>query len=316
MVISLFFSAALYRVSTAQLDDSLRRQYTRFSVVPGGGAVIQAPEPHFLQQEMEYGHHHLQLQLLYFNLIILIIGSASSYFLAKRTLKPIEDALEAQSRFTADASHELRTPLTAMQTEIEVALRNPKFSKDTAKKLLTSNLEEVAKLRALSEGLLRLARQDGIQELVPVELEQVAVDALNRVIPLAKNKKITVDNTVGKHKVLGDPQSLTELLVILMDNAIKYSEPKTLVIMSATKRGKLLEIQVTDQGQGIKASDLPHIFNRFYRADASRTKQQVSGYGLGLSIAEKIAELHDGSISVQSAPGKGSTFSVKIPLHS
>lgn len=209
----------------------------------------------------------------------------------------------------------MRTPLAAIQTEVEVALRDPKLDQTMAVNILRSNLEEVAKLKSLSDGLLRLARENG--KTLPIEsisLEKIIPEAISQVLASAEAKDITIANSVSDIAVLGDKQNLVELVVILLDNAIKYSDPKTTIKLSARKHGKYVYLAVTDQGQGIKASDLPHIFDRFYRADSSRSKEKVSGYGLGLSIAKKIVDLHQGTIEAKSTPGKGSTFTVRLPI--
>ncbi len=314
MVISVCFSVSLYRVSADQLKQGLRNQYLHYRSY--GGFVVP-PSVSSYDDELRDGTQRLALELVYFNLIILIVGTGLSYWLAKRTVRPIEEALEAQSRFTGDASHELRTPLTAMQTEIEVALRNPGLTKEEAKALLTSNLEEVAKLRALSDGLLRLARRNGAELATQtVSLEDVASETMNQLIPVAQARGVAIQNEVGAIAVQGDQVSLRELAVILVDNALKYSDRGTTVRLTAKRQGKQAYFSVIDEGHGIRASDLPHIFDRFYRSDSSRSKVQADGYGLGLSIAKKIVDLHRGSIEVRSTLGKGSTFIVKLPVAS
>lgn len=125
MLISLFFSIVLYNLAANQLESSLRRQYVKLT--PGSTIVIpRGPNPVQVEEEIQNARQNLLLELIYFNAIILALSGLISYLLARQTVKPIEDALEAQSRFTADASHELRTPLAAMQTEIEIALRAKK----------------------------------------------------------------------------------------------------------------------------------------------------------------------------------------------
>lgn len=312
--ISMLFSVALYQLSAHELAQSLSQQYVRLRS-PLGQSILVPPNQDFIEQELAAGKRRLALQLLYFNIIIVAGGSAASYFLARRTLRPIEDALTAQTRFAADASHELRTPLAAMQAEIEVALRNGKLSAAEARELLQSNLEEVGKLKALAEGLLRLARADGqAVPLSPVDLALVMTEAVRRVSGAAQAKSITVETDVTDLAVLADSPSLVELFVILLDNAVKYSPEKTTVAVGVHPRGRWAEITIRDQGRGIKPSDLPHIFERFYRADASRSKNHIEGYGLGLSIAENIAALHRGAISVESEVGQGSVFTLRLPL--
>jgi signal transduction histidine kinase len=202
-----------------------------------------------------------------------------------------------------------------MQTEIEVSLRDPKLTKEETRELLESNLEEVGKLRVLSDSLLRLAQGNGKDlELKPVALDGVAEEAIARFAKAAKAKSIKVHNQVKASEVMGDHESLVEVMAILLDNAIKYSDKQTSITLSSETHGKYGLLSVKDEGQGLKASDIPHIFERFYRADTSRSKQRVEGYGLGLSIAKQIAAAHKGEIEVESAPGKGSTFTVKVPL--
>ncbi len=312
MVLSATFSGVLYRISSMELNRGLRRQ----------GIFLNQPPPEdplafeqFRQNQLKESRDRMLQNIWLFNLTILLVGGAGSYWFARRSLKPIQDAMDAQSRFTADASHELRTPLTAMQTEIEVALRDPKLDQEMAVNILRSNLEEVAKLKSLSDGLLRLAREDGKSlPIKSVSLEKVTKEAVSQVLFSAGAKEITITNSASSIPVLGDEQNLIELVVILLDNAIKYSKPDTTIKISAKKHGQYGYLIVSDQGQGIKASDLPHIFDRFYRADSSRSKEKVAGYGLGLSIAKKIVDLHKGTIEAKSTPGKGSTFTVGLPL--
>ena len=312
MVLSATFSGVLYRISSVELNRGLRRQNIFLNQPPPEDPLAFEQ---FRLDQLQESRKRLSQNIWLVNLAILLAGGAGSYWFARRSLKPIQDAMDAQSRFTADASHELRTPLAAMQTEIEVVLRDPKLDQEMAANILRSNLEEIAKLKSLSDGLLRLARENG--KSTPVEsvtLEKITKEAVNQVSSLANDKEITITNSVSDITVLGDEQNLVELAVILLDNAIKYSEPKTTVKLSSKKHNKYGYLTVADQGQGIKASDLPHIFDRFYRADSSRSKEKVAGYGLGLSIAKKIADLHKGTIEAKSTPGKGSTFTVRLPL--
>jgi signal transduction histidine kinase len=201
-----------------------------------------------------------------------------------------------------------------MQAEIEVALRDSKLTKAQAVELLQSNLEEVGKLRRLSDGLLNLAQHQKPADVTPTDLKPVAKEAIGRVEKLAASKKITIDDKTKDLVIKADHYSLTELLVILIDNAIKYSPNGKKIEITSQTNGKSGLISVKDQGIGIKATDLPHIFDRFYRSDTSRSKTQAEGYGLGLAIAKKIADLLDGSIEVKSAPSKGSTFTIVLPV--
>ncbi len=314
MLISLFFSIVLYNLAANQVESSLRRQYVKLT--PGSTIVIpRGPNPIQVEEEIQDARQNLLLELIYFNAIILALSGLISYLLARQTVKPIEDALEAQSRFTADASHELRTPLAAMQTEIEIALRAKKIPTSEARELLESNLEEVIKLRNLSDGLLRLARADSNGKNLLMEktnLSNIVKEAITRVKTPAQVKNIHLINNVKKVYVLAEKESLIDLIVILLDNAIKYSNKGTDVTIAYNTSVNHVKFSVSDNGPGISKEDLEHIFERFYRADDSRTKNSSSGYGLGLSIAAKIAQLHGGGIGVKSALGKGTVFTVSL----
>jgi two-component system sensor histidine kinase CiaH len=309
--LSIGFSMSVYRISSQEFDRPARPRGPYSRLEPD---IITDYED-ILDTRAEQGRAHLRRNLILLNIVTVTLGAAASYAFARRTLQPIDEAMEAQGRFTADASHELRTPLTAMQTEIEVGLRNPKLKLTEAKQLLKSTLEEVGKLSALANGLLRLTRGNG-QDLPmkPVDSSSVIIAAIEQVEPARRVKQITIEKKLAKNlPILGDEYSLRELFVILLDNAIKYSPEKTTVSVASRPQGKRIVISVQDHGYGMKASDIPHVFERFYRADTSRTRQNIEGYGLGLSIAKQIANVHHGSIEIQSTPGQGSTFAVKLP---
>lgn len=146
-----------------------------------------------------------------------------------------------------------------------------------------------------------------------VALAKVIKAAREKVKTAANKKQIHIVETVPDVVIEGDQKTLTELFVILLDNAIKYSQAKKQVAIEATDSEKRTQVRVQDQGIGIAKEDLPHIFDRFYRADKSRTKQEVPGYGLGLSIAKRIVQLHNGTITAESESGKGTTFTIVLP---
>lgn len=255
----------------------------------------------------------------FINLAILGFSGAAGYFLAGRTLRPIKEMVDEQNRFITDSSHELRTPLTSLRSEIEVNLRNKKLSLSDAKKLLESNLEEVLSLQTLSDSLLELSQKGkpGNKSLyTSFKIAECISYAQKKLQGLLKKKGIDIQATGENTEVFGQKDRICELFVILLDNAIKYSPPKTTIMITAKKSQDSVSLSVADKGMGIEKEDIAHIFDRFYRASKSRSKKEASGYGLGLSIAKNIVTDHNGSISVASILDKGTTFTVKLPMSS
>jgi signal transduction histidine kinase len=203
-----------------------------------------------------------------------------------------------------------------MPTRRKAALRlTPKLTLKDAKSLLHSNLEELAKLTQLSNGLLQLAQIENLDlSFEPVDLQSLITTAVSRVQPLANKKQIALTSTVPENsKINAEPSSLSEALIILLDNAIKYSPEQAKVAIAVKNETRTVVLTVKDSGMGIKASELPHIFDRFYRADSARTKSASNGYGIGLAIAKNIIEQHRGTITAKSAPDVGTTFTIRLP---
>jgi len=257
----------------------------------------------------------LMQRLVTLNVAALIGGSVLSFYLARRTLRPIEAAVEAQNRFASDASHEFRTPLTIMLAETEVVLNKRDLSLERAKRALRSNYQELVRLRELSEGLLQLAqstRPTPAHELATVTLDETINDAVNQVLKLAQTKRIAIRADAPKMLVKGDARSILQTLTILLDNAIKYSPNGSTISIDCREDHTYAYISINDEGPGIAPEELPHIFERFYRADKARSEQKA-GYGLGLTIAKRLTEQYGGHITVQSTLKKGSTFTIKLP---
>jgi len=254
--------------------------------------------------------------LIYTNVVILIFSSLAGYFLAGLTLHPIENAMEEQKRFIADASHELKTPLTALQTSIEVALRDKKIDLKSALFTLKDSLNDVKSMTSLTNDLLSLTRyqQNNLKEsFARVNLKDIVETSVNKIRPLGKSKGIQIEFNKDDVFLSGNKESLEKLITILLDNAVKYSQKKKMVNIKYNCKGKYIIIAVSDNGIGIPKEDLPYLFERFYRSDASRSKINTLGFGLGLSIAKSIVNIHNGSIGVESTVGKGSIFTVKLP---
>lgn len=317
MLMSIGFSLVLYNTSANQLGHQIPPHGLTQQASPNNDqGKPQDDNPaldHFFHQRIAEGRTALRFRLLYLNVGALLVGAVVSYYLARRSLRPIEQAMDAQVQFVSDASHELRTPLTAIKAVNEVALRNKKLSLSNAKNVITQNIDDVERLQALAEGLLMLAKQDKTKlTYSAVALQTIVGDAMTQIIPQASNKAITVNDEVANISVIGNKAALEQVLVILLDNAVAYSHPKTTITLQTRIKGKHVYLDIVDQGIGIRATDLPHIFSRFYRGDQSRSASEKTGYGLGLSIAQRIMLNHDGAITVHSVPGEGSTFTLKL----
>lgn len=308
---SIIFSFAIYNLS----DHELKSQ--RQLPIPQSIQITFSDDFEKLRQiRLDQARSNLRERLVVFNLITLFFGAILSYVLALRALQPIEDIIEAQNRFTSDASHEIRTPLTVMKSEIEVALRDKDLSLDEAKETLNSNLEEVTKLEALTSGLLQLARQENTaMTKQKIDVKDLIKNSREQIMPKAKDKNIQIKvDKIKDYSLSGEPQSLQQALVILLDNAVKYSPPKSKITISTKNGRSSYSILIQDEGPGIDPADLPHIFDRFYRSDKSRTKgAETSGYGLGLAIAKQIIDAHSGSIDLASKPGQGTIATIQLP---
>ncbi|HVZ67649.1 MAG TPA: ATP-binding protein [Patescibacteria group bacterium] len=321
MLVSIFFSSAIYLSVTNEFRRFERIQIRAEQDFKDGVIVpppsntknfafrIGKPDPEFINA----ARARILLTLGFINLGIFGLAGAAGYFLAGRTLRPIKKMVDEQNRFITDASHELRTPLTSLRTEMEVALREKSLSDKDSKQIIKSNLEEVVSLQELSDHLIELAQngkyvnKDNFQEVL---LPAVINAAVKKVSPQAKNKKISITQKITDAKVNGVYDRLVEVFVILLDNAIKYSSTGSKINLTSKDIKDNVEISVTDQGVGIDQEDIPHIFDRFYRSDKSRSK--TSGFGLGLSIAKKIVSSHGGSLEVESELGKGTKFTVSL----
>ena len=314
MLISGFFSLIIYNRVVSQLEIGFNQIELRIRhMMPGVNPVAEL----LLAEQLKTAKSRVLFVLFSANGIILILSATAGYFLAGRTLKPIEETLKEQKRFVADASHELRTPLTALKTTLEVALRDKNLSVKEAKKVLKESLEETDSLQVLTDNLLTLAQhQQKIESasFEPLNAQETVQRALRKISPLAKKKRIDLYFKAEDFQVEADKESLEKLLVILLDNATKYTPKGGRVSLIAKPDRNVAVFEVKDTGIGIAQEDIPHIFDRFYRVDESRTKTTAPGYGLGLSMAKKIVDLHQGTIEAASAVGAGTTFTIRLPL--
>lgn len=232
----------------------------------------------------------------------------------------LEDAFRRITHFTADASHELRTPVAVIRTTAELALSRPRASAEY-ERALASILAESERTSSLIDDLLLLARADapgsGL-EFETLDLAEEVRDACGEAEVLATARGINLLlEPAASLEIQADPQALHRLLLALLDNAVKYTPPGGHVRVSIQRTSLDCQVSIADTGIGIASCDLPHIFERFYRASKDRRRESgTGGAGLGLSIAQRLAERHGGRITADSQPGQGSTFVVNLPLHS
>lgn len=233
------------------------------------------------------------------------------------TINDLLDRLAAYHRqvirFTADASHELRGPLAAMRAAVDVALGKPRELEDY-RDALASLGEQCERLTALVSGLLLLARADA--GAVRIEHQAVDLAALARAVvelfePLAEERGVRLEASCGAAvAVVGDPSRLRQLATNLLDNAIRFAAPAGTARLTVEERAEQVILEVSDDGSGIAPEHLPHVFDRFYQVDPARSS---GGGGLGLSICQWIVRAHGGTITVASASGRGTVFTVKLP---
>lgn len=314
-VVCLLFSGFIYTLASNEIDRTSRRQVVGFRNLLGRFIVDEVESENLRNQEADEARARLRAKLTLGNLAVLGAGTVLSYLFAKRTLRPLEESVQAQERFTSDASHELRTPLSAMKTEIEVALRDPQLSAKEARELLESNLEEVNTLQVMTENLLSLARNKELGEQKLVELSKVTKTAVKDFAPRIRkaNMKISESYESGLRAVI-NKEALKQLIGILIDNSIKYAGKNAQLEIKLARSGACAHMTVSDNGVGIPKDQLENIFERFYKVDTSRTSSKTQGHGLGLSIAKQLVDALGGTISARAGATSGVEFLIELPL--
>ena len=311
VVLTLVFSMAIFSLAATRLEGQGRSPY----VGTVYERMMRERAEELFQERATAAKLDLFVSLVMFNILIDALGAVLSYYLARKTLEPIEAALTAQAQFVSDASHELRTPLTALQTTNEVALRKKALKLSEAKKVLQQNVDEVVKLRTLSNALLGLAgKKRELASKQKTNLQDVVMDAMQSIVPVAQQKNIAIDDGVENISVPIYRTNVEQIARILLDNAVKYSPVDSTVHVSTQGFKRYVRLMVSDEGIGIDDAHKDKIFDRFYRVDTARTKVDTDGYGLGLAIAASLVEGTEMRLELMdSRPGKGSTFALEIP---
>ncbi|OAT72168.1 sensor histidine kinase [Parageobacillus thermoglucosidasius] len=240
---------------------------------------------------------------------------AAGYFLAGRALVPIQQAWQKQQQFVSDASHELRTPLAVIQAKTDLLFRSPSATVKEKIGDISVIAKECRRLSRLVANLLMLARSDSNQIEVkkePFRLDELLKEMVDHYAEIAsyQQKEITLDVKTPV-QFTGDKERIHQLLIILLDNAMKYTEDGGHIHLSCRQTASSIILEVQDNGIGIAKEEIPKIFDRFYQSDKARTKSD--GAGLGLSIAKWIIEKHNGKVKVHSELGKGTRFEIIFP---
>lgn len=246
--------------------------------------------------------------------VAMLLVAGGGYVLVRQSTAPVERSMDQMRRFMADAAHELRTPVTLLRTRAEVALaeeRDPRRDAET----LHAVVREVERVGAIVSDLLTLARADAGEQPATrktVYLDDLASDAVDSIRSLAAQHQVTVGiGSFEEAPITGDPVLVRRLLLILLDNAIKFTPVGGDVRLDVTVADGRRVVAITDTGVGIPPEDLPRVFERFFRSDTAR--QETDGAGLGLAIARWIADQHGASLGVRSKPGAGTTVTVSFP---
>lgn len=269
-------------------------------------------------QSLEAEFSLLQWVLGLGGIVALGLTGVGSVWLAQQSLQPIRRSLQQLKQFTADASHELRSPLTAVKLSVDVLRNDSDRLHPEDRRRVEAIATGVDQIRFLVENLLLLTQIDADQaksyECRPIAIEEVLDDLLELLELQAEERQITLKaNLLPDAIVNGDATQLPRLFINLLDNALKYTPVGGTVTVSMQRTARTITVSIEDTGMGIAPEHLPHVFDRFWRADAARTGDQ-QGLGLGLTIAQAIAHYHRGEISVTSQLGVGSCFGVRLPL--
>ena len=282
--------------------------------MPDGGMLVtgQSLEPE------QTALHSLLLVLVAGGGIGLLLSLGAAWFLSGRALIPIQRAFQTQQEFVADASHELRTPLTVLRSATDLLNTHRDEPLEANGELFDDVRAEIVRLERLAQDLLTLARSDagGLQLMTaPVELAAVAAEVVRRTTPLAASRglELALSDESQAATVDADPDRLQQVLLILIDNAIKHTSSGGRIDVRVRRHAQHAQVEVADTGSGISPEHLPRIFDRFYRADKARARAQ-GGSGLGLAIAKMLVDAHEGQLQLTSTVGVGTQATISLPL--
>ena len=285
-------------------------------VVQGGKviAVVQVGEP---REVVSGAVTRLILVLIPISLGALLLAAAGGLFMARRAMRPVQDAFDRQRAFIADASHELKTPLTLMRADAEVLSRSPALVEGSDDRELAEDLViETDRMNAVLSDLLLLARLDAGKvptDRKPFDLGVIIAETAGRFKARAEDERILLEaHTEGLLEARGDPACTGQILAALLDNALRFTPSGGRVSVLGRPVGNQVEAAIRDSGPGIAPEHLPHIFERFYGVETARTREG-GGTGLGLSIARDLARAQGGELIAESVEGSGAVFRLRLP---
>lgn len=301
MVIIVLFSGSLFFALEKNIRDVL-----------GGVNDISMHAKYAIFQD---NIHDVERSIVMIDIWLLFVVTALGYIIAGKVLEPIRQNASAQRRFLADVSHDLRTPLAIMKSESQVLLGGTTTDVKEYKKVIESNLEEIDKISRMVDDLLVIARTERLKNdnKKKIALTTLVEKLIKKMKVSAKQKDITVTlEPTTTATIEGDEQNIERVFTNILQNAIHYTKEKGSITIGITKDDSYVSVSIQDTGVGIKEEDLPHVFNRFYKAEHSRN--DASGSGLGLSIAKQIVEQHRGTIHISSQIDVGTVVTIRLPL--
>lgn len=312
-VVAVIFAGFIYQVTIANI--------MRHSMVLQSRMRASFNRPHLpkellerIAEDQDEVEHLLLLRLTLITGAIIAAAAVASYHLAGKSLKPLEEAITLQKQFVTDTSHELKTPIAALRTHLEVALKEKKISQKEYKVALTEALATVIDMQEMVHKMLQSSQlSEHVFTKRQVSVNTILKKVIARIQKTYYSKEITYDIDVAPVELLIDPRHLEQLLTIVIENAAKYCRQNGRVLISLIQQKKSIQLKITDDGDGIAKKDLKYVFNRFYRADASRARNKKHGQGLGLSIAKNLLKVYGGEITIDSREGSGTEVSITFP---
>lgn len=321
MILTLSVSSIVYvnvnRFTQRALEIHERRVESRLREFPTPSRLPVGFQAPFTEDAILQVRKNTIVLLATVNIVVLLIGGGFGYWFAGKTLKPIEEMADKQKKFVADAAHELKTPLTSIKTQLEVSLRDKKRDVNDTDKLLKSIIDDVDSLSLLTKSLLLQSKYQEVNHSVnkaTFDVEELINEVVKKMKERLDSKNIRIALKLEAIELRANRNEIAELLIILLDNAVKFNKDKGTITITTKKIDNTLKIEISDTGIGIDDKDIPHVFDRFYKADSSRTKVEHDGFGLGLSIAKDIVNKYNGKITLSSNLDKGSTFTVMLPV--